>query len=118
MYDDLTPSDEPTVLEELYRTEEKEIACREVARLFNAATPEEREVLQLIRNGLSTAEIAERLKITDSAVRMRMLHLRKRFNRREARGLAAEEVSEAVAPAPVVVASGPDPVPSAVSSAA
>lgn len=116
--EELTRSEEPTVLDEVYRGEEKGHARRKVALLFKAATPEEREVLQLIRNGLSTAEIAEHLKISDSAVRMRMLHLRKRFSRQKARGCDAEEISEPVAPAPVVVVSGPDSIPSATSVAA
>ena len=106
LYDDLTPSPEPTVLEEVFREEEKQEARQEVARLFEVATADQREVLQLLRNGLSTSEIAEKLGIKDSAVRMRLHFLRKRFNRKAVKGKASARSAQAPEPAPVLVKAG------------
>ncbi len=110
--DDLNPAPGPTALEGLYREEEKAKARQDVDRLFDVATPQEREVLQLLRNGLSTSEIARKLGIRDAAVRMRLHFLRKRFNHNPSKG-KKRVPAQTPPPAPALLEAGFVLVPSA-----
>lgn len=68
-------------------------AAIDVARIFSLCRPQERDLLEQHMNGATTAEIAERNGVSETAVRIRLLRTRRNLRSKVERRTAAADTN-------------------------